>query len=122
MLLEQINSPGFTESRIGRFLQDLKQKFEEPVVVDMLCYLRLYTELALRAIDDPQGPVAAIRARIIPDAVCRCITKLCLASVVIVYFYLFFCVYRMDGSNFLTNGTSASHLVCSCLLYLVYLQ
>ena len=34
---------------IGRFLQDLKQKFEGPVVVDMLCYLRLYTELALRA-------------------------------------------------------------------------
>jgi len=49
MLLEQINSPGFTESRIGRFLQDLKQKFEGPVVVDMLCYIRLYTELALRA-------------------------------------------------------------------------
>lgn len=49
MLLEQINSPGFTKTRIGRFLQDLKQKFEGPVVVDMLCYLRLYTELALRA-------------------------------------------------------------------------
>ena len=27
----------------------LKQKFDGPVVVDMLCYLRLYTELALRA-------------------------------------------------------------------------
>ena len=49
MLLEQINSPGFAESRIGRFLQTLKQKFEGPVVVDMLCYIRLYTELALRA-------------------------------------------------------------------------
>jgi RsiW-degrading membrane proteinase PrsW (M82 family) len=49
LLLEQISSPGFTESRIGRFLQDLRQKFEGPVVVDMLCYLRLYTELALRA-------------------------------------------------------------------------
>ena len=31
------------------FLQDLKQAFDGPVVVDMLCYLRLYTELALRA-------------------------------------------------------------------------
>jgi RsiW-degrading membrane proteinase PrsW (M82 family) len=49
MLLEQINSGEFAESKIGRFLQDLKQKFEGPVVVDMLCYLRLYTELALRA-------------------------------------------------------------------------
>jgi RsiW-degrading membrane proteinase PrsW (M82 family) len=49
MLLEQINSAEFTESRIGRFLQDLKQKFPGIVVVDMLCYLRLYTELALRA-------------------------------------------------------------------------
>lgn len=49
MLLEQINSGEFTESRIGRFLEDLKQKFPGTVVVDMLCYLRLYTELALRA-------------------------------------------------------------------------
>jgi len=49
LLLEQINSGEFAESKIGRFLQDLRQKFEGPVVVDMLCYLRLYTELALRA-------------------------------------------------------------------------
>ena len=48
-LLEQINSGEFAESRIGIFLHDLKQKFDGPVVVDMLCYLRLYTELALRA-------------------------------------------------------------------------
>jgi len=49
LLLEQINSGEFASSKIGRFLNDLKQKFEGPVVVDMLCYLRLYTELALRA-------------------------------------------------------------------------
>jgi len=49
LLLEQINSGEFTTSKIGRFLQDLKQKFSGMVVVDMLCYLRLYTELALRA-------------------------------------------------------------------------
>jgi len=49
LLLEQINSGEFAESKIGRFLEDLKQKFPGPVVVDMLCYLRLYTELALRA-------------------------------------------------------------------------
>lgn len=49
LLLEQINSGEFTKTRIGQFLKDLKQKFPGPVVVDMLCYLRLYTELALRA-------------------------------------------------------------------------
>ena len=49
LLLEQINSGQFASSKIGRFLEDLKQKFTGPVVVDMLCYLRLYTELALRA-------------------------------------------------------------------------
>jgi RsiW-degrading membrane proteinase PrsW (M82 family) len=49
LLLEQINSAEFKDSKIGRFLEDLKQKFAGPVVVDMLCYLRLYTELALRA-------------------------------------------------------------------------
>ncbi|NND43935.1 MAG: PrsW family intramembrane metalloprotease [Xanthomonadales bacterium] len=48
-LLEEINSGEFTETKIGRFLQDLRSKFEGPVVVDMLCYLRIYTELALRA-------------------------------------------------------------------------
>lgn len=48
-LLEQINSGTFVDSKIGIFLQDLRQAFEGPVVVDMLCYLRLYTELALRA-------------------------------------------------------------------------
>ena len=49
LLMEQINSGEFASSKIGRFLEDLKQKFSGPVVVDMLCYLRLYTELALRA-------------------------------------------------------------------------
>lgn len=48
-LLVQINSGDFQDSKIGRFLNDLRQKFEGTVVVDMLCYLRLYTELALRA-------------------------------------------------------------------------
>ena len=49
LLLAQINSGNFTESKIGLFLQDLKTKFDGPIVVDMLCYLRLYTELAMRA-------------------------------------------------------------------------
>jgi hypothetical protein len=48
-LLHQINAGEFQETNAGRFLNDLRKKFEGPVVVDMLCYLRLYTELALRA-------------------------------------------------------------------------
>lgn len=48
-LLEQIGSGDFPATKIGRFLNDLRTRFEGPVVVDMLCYLRLYTELALRA-------------------------------------------------------------------------
>jgi RsiW-degrading membrane proteinase PrsW (M82 family) len=48
-LLQQINSGQFAATNIGQFLEDLKQKFPGTVVVDMLCYLRLYTELALRA-------------------------------------------------------------------------
>ncbi|MGB5347885.1 MAG: hypothetical protein WBN23_17100, partial [Woeseia sp.] len=49
LLVQQITSGEFTETRVGRFLHDLRSRFEGPVVVDMLCYLRLYTELALRA-------------------------------------------------------------------------
>jgi RsiW-degrading membrane proteinase PrsW (M82 family) len=48
-LLQQISSGEFPETRAGRFLNDLRAKFDGPVLVDMLCYLRLYTELALRA-------------------------------------------------------------------------
>ena len=48
-LIAIITSGDFPESKIGLFLNDLKTKFDGPVVVDMLCYLRVYTELAIRA-------------------------------------------------------------------------
>ncbi len=48
-LITMITSGEFSESKIGLFLGDLKKKFEGPVVADMLCYLRVYTELAIRA-------------------------------------------------------------------------
>ena len=48
-LIEMIDSGHFTESKVGHFLDDLREKFEGPIVVDMLCYLRVYTELAIRA-------------------------------------------------------------------------
>jgi RsiW-degrading membrane proteinase PrsW (M82 family) len=48
-LIDMITSGEFPETKIGRYLDDLRTKFEGPVVVDMLCYLRVYTELAIRA-------------------------------------------------------------------------
>jgi len=48
-LLELINSGEFSSSKIGLYLNSLKEKFEGPVVVDLLCYLRLHTELSIRA-------------------------------------------------------------------------
>lgn len=48
-LLELINSGEFSSSKVGLYLSSLKEKFEGPVVVDLLCYLRLHTELSIRA-------------------------------------------------------------------------
>ena len=48
-LLELINSGEFSASKVGLYLNSLKEKFEGPVVVDLLCYLRLHTELSIRA-------------------------------------------------------------------------
>ena len=44
-----INSGEFSASKVGMYLNSLKEKFEGPVVVDLLCYLRLHTELSIRA-------------------------------------------------------------------------
>jgi protease PrsW len=48
-LLELINSGRFGDSRVGRYLESLRARFDGPVVADLLCYLRTRTELALRA-------------------------------------------------------------------------
>ncbi|HVF64644.1 MAG TPA: PrsW family glutamic-type intramembrane protease, partial [Casimicrobiaceae bacterium] len=48
-MLGLINSGRLSDSPVGRYLHTLKDRFEGPVVADVLCYLRLYTELALRA-------------------------------------------------------------------------
>jgi RsiW-degrading membrane proteinase PrsW (M82 family) len=48
-MLELINSGRLSGSPVGRYLHDVKEKFEGPVVADLICYLRLHTELALRA-------------------------------------------------------------------------
>ena len=48
-MLELINSGRLADSPIGQYLHTLKDKFAGPIVADIICYLRLYTELALRA-------------------------------------------------------------------------
>jgi protease PrsW len=48
-VLRLINSGELTRSPIGLYLGSLRQFYPGEVLVDMLCYLRLHTELALRA-------------------------------------------------------------------------
>ncbi|HEY2865119.1 MAG TPA: PrsW family glutamic-type intramembrane protease [Casimicrobiaceae bacterium] len=48
-MLELINSGSLSDSPVGGYLRALKGKFSGPVLADILCFLRLYTELALRA-------------------------------------------------------------------------
>jgi hypothetical protein len=47
--LALIQSGQLSGSPIGRYLATLRSRFAGPVVADLLCYLRLYTELAMRA-------------------------------------------------------------------------
>jgi protease PrsW len=47
--LELINSGQFADSPVGRYLNSLRERFEGPVVADLLCYLRIHIELSLRA-------------------------------------------------------------------------
>ena len=48
-MLELINSGRLSDSPVGQYLHTMKDRFQGPVVADLLCYLRIYTELALRA-------------------------------------------------------------------------
>ena len=48
-LIKQLNSGNFEQTHAGKYLQELRARFEGLVIVDMLCYLRLYTELSMRA-------------------------------------------------------------------------
>ena len=48
-LLELINSGELSTSNVGTYLQSLREKFDGPIVADLLCYLRLHTELSIRA-------------------------------------------------------------------------
>ena len=49
VLLEKIHAGEFTHSKAGRFLLQLRQRFDGLIAADMLCYIRLHIELAMRA-------------------------------------------------------------------------
>lgn len=48
-MLASITSGHFADTPAGRYLATLRSRFRGPIVADLLCYVRLYTELALRA-------------------------------------------------------------------------
>jgi RsiW-degrading membrane proteinase PrsW (M82 family) len=48
-LLELLGSDAFSQSHAGKYLYELRHRFSGEVVADLLCYLHLYVELALRA-------------------------------------------------------------------------
>jgi hypothetical protein len=48
-MLKSINAGGIADSPVGRYLNTLRDRLEGPLLADVLCYLRVYTELSLRA-------------------------------------------------------------------------
>jgi hypothetical protein len=48
-LYEMITAGVLAENKVGQYLASLEQAFSPASVADMLCYLRIYTELAIRA-------------------------------------------------------------------------
>ena len=48
-MLELINAGQIADSPVGRYLHTLRDHLEGPLLADVLCYLRVYTELSLRA-------------------------------------------------------------------------
>jgi RsiW-degrading membrane proteinase PrsW (M82 family) len=48
-LLRALREGEFGQSPAGQYLHSLRNHFDGPIVADMLCYLRLHSELSLRA-------------------------------------------------------------------------
>lgn len=51
-MLTLINSGELSDTPVGRYLSAMTDRFRGPVVADLLCYMRIYSELALRAKGD----------------------------------------------------------------------
>jgi RsiW-degrading membrane proteinase PrsW (M82 family) len=48
-MLAVITSDEFRKTHVGRYLHELRSKFRGEVMADLICYIRLHVELALRA-------------------------------------------------------------------------
>jgi len=48
-LISAINAGGLLETKAGKYLQSLKDKYSPLIRVDLLCYIRLYIELSMIA-------------------------------------------------------------------------
>lgn len=48
-LLELINSGDFSDSKVGHYLNSIREHFKPEVLFDLLCYLRLHVELSMRS-------------------------------------------------------------------------
>lgn len=66
-LLALIETGRIGESRVGQYLQSLRERFQGEVVADMLCYLRLHSELSVRAKGELMMREAGFRSRIEDD-------------------------------------------------------
>jgi RsiW-degrading membrane proteinase PrsW (M82 family) len=49
VMLELFSSEGFSHTKFGRYLRELRDRFPGPVVADMLCLLRVELELSIQA-------------------------------------------------------------------------
>lgn len=49
LLLDMITTGNISETKIGRYLDSLKDRFSGEIVADMLCLLRIHLELSVRA-------------------------------------------------------------------------
>jgi len=65
-LLELIESGAFRRTHAGAYLESLRSRFPGPVVADMLCYLELYLQLALKAKGMLLARAAGIRLPVDP--------------------------------------------------------
>jgi hypothetical protein len=48
-LLTMITTGNIQQTRIGKYLDSLEHRFRGEIIADMLCYLRIYLELAIQA-------------------------------------------------------------------------
>ena len=48
-LLQLVLSDGFSDTRLGAYLQELRSRFPGPIVADMFCLMRMELELGIRA-------------------------------------------------------------------------